>query len=301
MIAICRDLLNPAAVHALCAAGANLILVPAMSETLLTFGEPTAQLMGENQALVAIANNPARWPGDRQADRALFGHPGIGTQTTAVTSQDAHPGVALMRVRSAAVTWQTTGHRTPRRDSRHPKPPSWVGLVAAEVREPAPTPYADGVRVTLKRAAVLVLLSEGPQGPASLVSERALDLSTYAGQWVFPGGSVDAEDTDVIATALREAREEVGLDPTSVEVLGLLPAHALLETGFLVTPVLAWSVEPIFDLPVNRSEVAALRWLALRRLALTSDDSGSALELGTMTRSVQTRLAGQLPRTAADA
>ncbi len=292
VIAICRDLLNPAAVHALCAAGANLILVPAMSETLLTFGGPTAQLVGANQALVAIANNPARWPGDRQADRALFGHPGIGRQTKAVTSQEAHPGVALMAVRSAAVTWRTTGHRSPRRDGRHPQPPGWIGRVTAEVREPAHISHADRLRVTFKRSAVLVLLSERPEGPAALVSERAIDLSTYAGQWVFPGGAVDADDTDIVATALREAREEVGLDPNSVEILGLLPAHALLETGFLVTPVLAWSAEPTFDLPVNRGEVAAIRWLDLRRLALTADDAGSALELGTMTRSVLKRLAG---------
>jgi len=69
VIAICRDLQDPAAVHALSEAGANLILVPAMSETLLNFGAPTAQLVGANQALVAIANNPARWPGGSQGDR----------------------------------------------------------------------------------------------------------------------------------------------------------------------------------------------------------------------------------------
>lgn len=82
---------------------------------------------------------------------------------------------------------------------RHPKPPHWVDQVA-EVREPAPTPNADGVRVTLKRAAVLVLLSDGPEGPSALVSERAADLSTYAGQWVFPGAGVDADDTDLAMT-----------------------------------------------------------------------------------------------------
>lgn len=93
----------------------------------------------------------------------------------------------------------------------------------------------------------------------------------------------------------------MGLDPTSVEVLGLLPPHALLETGFVVTPVLAWSVEPIFDLPANRGEVAAVQWLALRRRAQTAEDFGGAVELCARTRSVLTRLAGQLPSTAADA
>lgn len=179
VIAICRDLLNPAAVHALSEAGANLILVPAMSETLVNFGAPTAQLVGANQALVAIANNPAWWPGGSQVDRALFGHPGIGRQTNAVTSQDAHPSDALTPVRSAAVTWRSTGHRSPRCDGRHAQPPYWVDLVAAGVREPAPTLRADGARCHLETCgdpSPAVRRTGGPCGVGFRASSRPVEL-----------------------------------------------------------------------------------------------------------------------------
>ncbi len=109
VIAVCRDLLNPEAVHALTEVGANLVLVPAMSESLLAFGGQGANLVGSCQAIVAVANNPGEWssvgkPPGRPA-RALFGHPGLDEQTIAVHSEDPDPGVALLAVRSAEVTW----------------------------------------------------------------------------------------------------------------------------------------------------------------------------------------------------
>jgi hypothetical protein len=119
-IAICRDLLNPQAVHALAEAGVNLVLVPAMSETLVAFGGPAAQLVGSNQALVAVANNPATWAGGTDAGvrhpaRALFGHPGFGQQTRFVHGQDAEPGIALLSVRSGQIRW--LGAEAPHRQS----------------------------------------------------------------------------------------------------------------------------------------------------------------------------------------
>ncbi len=109
VIAICRDLLNPEAVHALTAIGANLVLVPAMSETLLAFGGPGSSLVGNCQAIVAVANNPGEWPLDSRPPgrpaRALFGHPGLVEQTIAVHSPEPGPGVALFAVSSAQVTW----------------------------------------------------------------------------------------------------------------------------------------------------------------------------------------------------
>lgn len=109
VIAVCRDLLNPEAVHALTAIGANLVLVPAMSETLLAFGGPGSGLVGNCQALVAVANNPGEWPTDGRPSarpaRALFGHPGLTEQTIAVHSQEPDTGVALFAVKSAKVTW----------------------------------------------------------------------------------------------------------------------------------------------------------------------------------------------------
>ncbi len=109
VIAVCRDLLNPEAVHALTAIGANLVLVPAMSETLLAFGGPGSSLVGNCQAIVAVANNPGEWPSDSRPSsrpaRALFGHPGLVEQTIAVHSPEPGPGVALFTVNSAKITW----------------------------------------------------------------------------------------------------------------------------------------------------------------------------------------------------
>ena len=104
VLAICRDLLNPLAVHALTEAGVNLVLAPAMSETLVPFGGPVAQLVAANQALV-VANNPAQWPDpapptiDRRPARALFGHPGFGQQARFVPGPDPGPGLACCRRR----------------------------------------------------------------------------------------------------------------------------------------------------------------------------------------------------------
>lgn len=109
VIAVCRDLLNPEAVHALTAIGANLVLVPAMSETLLAFGGPGSSLVGNCQAIVAVANNPGEWPSDSRPPglpaRALFGHPGLIEQTIAVHSPEPGPGVALFALKSAEITW----------------------------------------------------------------------------------------------------------------------------------------------------------------------------------------------------
>ena len=107
-----------------------------------------------------------------------------------------------------------------------------------------------------RRSAVLVLFGDPGAGPSVLLIERASTLRKHAGQVAFPGGACDAEDADATATALREAAEEVGLDPASVEVFGLLPDLFLTVTGFVVSPVLGyWRVpHPVTALDV--AEVA---------------------------------------------
>ncbi len=109
VIAVCRDLLNPEAVHALTSIGANLVLVPAMSETLLAFGGPGSSLVGNCQAIVAVANNPAEWSSDTHPPsrpaRAMFGHPGLTEQTITIQPRDPGAGVALFALRSTEITW----------------------------------------------------------------------------------------------------------------------------------------------------------------------------------------------------
>ena len=87
-------------------------------------------------------------------------------------------------------------------------------------------------------AAVLVPLVQRPGGLQVLLTERTAHLRDHAGQISFPGGRSEPEDADAVATALREAQEEVGLQPHWVEVIGQLPAYTTV-TQYVVTPVVA--------------------------------------------------------------
>lgn len=102
-------------------------------------------------------------------------------------------------------------------------------------------------------ASVLVGIRIGAR-PTVLLTERTTHLSTHSGQVAFPGGKRDPEDRDATHTALREAQEEVGLDPALVEVLGSLPTYTT-GTRFIVTPVVAL-VAPAAILTPNPHEVA---------------------------------------------
>lgn len=121
---------------------------------------------------------------------------------------------------------------------------------------------------TARRAAVLMLLSEGPgHEPDVLLAERAATLRAHAGQVAFPGGSADPGDTGAIATALREAEEETGLDPAGVVPLAVLPELYLPPSGFVVTPVLAHWARPSAVHAVDAAETATVVRVPLARLA----------------------------------
>src|SRR5688572_16593724 len=86
-------------------------------------------------------------------------------------------------------------------------------------------------------AAVLVPVVLRPRGATLVLTRRNEGLTHHAGQVSFPGGRIEADDDGVVAAALREAQEEIGLDPARVEVMGYLDRYATI-TGFDVTPVL---------------------------------------------------------------
>jgi len=314
VIAICRDLLNPHAVHALTETGANLVLAPSMSETLVPFGGPVAQLVGSGQALVAVANNPSDWsdpdhPDDtRPPARALFGHPGFGQQTRLVHAPDRRRGLAFLRVRAGRLGWYpgtsdvvASGEPATEPGQDGP-PPSWVRRLHERTALPAASSSSS---VTLRAAAVLVLVTDGPDRPHVLLTGRAPDLTHYPGQLVFPGGMADPGDHGPVDTALREAREEIGLDPTSVHIIGTLPPFGLPASGSLVTPVLAWSNQPRFLHPANLAEVTTVRSVPIGyRVAVVggarpvddpdTDPTASQPGVGVMTATVLELLAAHL-------
>ncbi len=119
-----------------------------------------------------------------------------------------------------------------------------------------------------KASAVLVLFGEGPQGPDVLLIERSHDVRDHhAGQIAFPGGAVEPDDETPIATAIREATEETGLEPSGVDVLASLPTLWLAFSGFLVVPVLGWWREPCAVGVVDPREVAAVARVPIAKLA----------------------------------
>lgn len=151
--------------------------------------------------------------------------------------------------------------------------PDWVAPLAAAAQSPRSHRLAarlaaggDG-----RQSAVLICLAEHDDGPDPrvdvLLIERSPTLRSHPGQVSFPGGTTDPTDLDATATALREATEEVGLDPTSVTVFGELPTLDLSVTGFRVSPVLAWwhSPHPVGVVDVN--EVAKVARVSIPELA----------------------------------
>ncbi|MDO6523413.1 CoA pyrophosphatase [Shimia thalassica] len=96
---------------------------------------------------------------------------------------------------------------------------------------------------TLRPAGVLVPIEMRNDIPHVILTKRASHLKHHPGQIAFPGGKQDDSDADVIAAALREADEEIGLPRENVEVLGTLPTHETV-TSFTMTPVLGRITRP---------------------------------------------------------
>ncbi|MBW8283436.1 MAG: CoA pyrophosphatase, partial [Rhizobium sp.] len=108
----------------------------------------------------------------------------------------------------------------------------------------------------LKDAAVLVPVVDDPDGAKVILTQRTATLRKHSGQIAFPGGGIDEGDLSPEVAALREAREEIGLDPAFVETVGRLPQY-LSATGFRIIPVLS-VVKRGFVITPNPDEVDAV-------------------------------------------
>ncbi len=122
------------------------------------------------------------------------------------------------------------------------------GPVSAQLREILDRPA--------RPASVLLALVERADGPTVLFTERAAHLKEHAGQISLPGGGIAAGETPAEA-ALREAYEEVGLEPAAVEVVGLLDAF-LTGSGFAIAPVVGVVADPGFVAVPDPREVAGV-------------------------------------------
>jgi len=102
-------------------------------------------------------------------------------------------------------------------------------------------------------AAVLIAITRRPE-PSVILTQRPAHMRSHAGQIAFPGGRIDATDADPIAAALREAHEEIALDPAQVHIISVLAPYQT-GSGYYITPVLG-VVPPDLPLRPNEGEVA---------------------------------------------
>jgi 8-oxo-dGTP pyrophosphatase MutT (NUDIX family) len=195
------------------------------------------------------------------ADTPLSKLPNFDPRTVPVLGTDAHlPAVRAHALEPGALR------------SRFAQPPVWEPEIWSERRFSDRDPAA---------AAVLVPVVMREQ-PTVLLTERTTHLSTHSGQVAFPGGRRDATDRDATHTALREAQEEIGLDPRWVEVIGQMPIYRT-GTQFLVTPVVAL-IDPGHHLALNAYEVADAFEVPLAFLMNPAHHRRHAVEFGGVRR-----------------
>jgi 8-oxo-dGTP pyrophosphatase MutT (NUDIX family) len=131
----------------------------------------------------------------------------------------------------------------------HDPPGNGAGALGDDTLNPGMMPPD----MALRDAAVLMPVVAHAGGATMLLTQRTPHLAAHAGQIAFPGGKIEAGDRDPAAAAIREAEEEIGLDPGKVSPVGYLPPY-LTRTGFRIVPVLG-RVDPDHRLTLNRDEV----------------------------------------------
>ena len=174
---------------------------------------------------------------------------------------DTHlPAVAAANIAPAALR------------ARFAAPPVWDPEIKTEHR------YGD--RPSTAASVLIAVVSRSE--PTVLLTQRTDHLSDHPSQISFPGGRVETFDADAVATALREAHEEIGLEATKVDVLGRLPTYTT-STGFVVTPVLGL-VRPGFELKPDPFEVAEIFEVPLAWLMDPAHHQRHAVDIGGVRR-----------------
>jgi 8-oxo-dGTP pyrophosphatase MutT (NUDIX family) len=153
---------------------------------------------------------------------------------------------------------------------RFGQPPVWSPEIAVERQ------FTTGRTPT--HASVLVPLVQRDEGLAVLLTQRTDHLTDHPGQVSFPGGRAEPEDADAVATALREAHEEIGLQPDQIDVIGQLPTYTT-GTGFIVTPVIGL-VQPDFSIQIDPFEVADVFEVPLSFLMNPANHRWHVVEVG---------------------
>jgi len=146
--------------------------------------------------------------------------------------------------------------------------PGWLAPLAKSLLDDRRLADAVSIRPGLggRKAAVLVLIGQGADGPEILFIERASTMRTHAGQIALPGGAADPEDLDLVHTALREAAEETGVDSSGIVVLGSLPPAHVAVSGFDVTTVVGWWRTPSPVTAVDPREAASVHVISVAEL-----------------------------------
>jgi 8-oxo-dGTP pyrophosphatase MutT (NUDIX family) len=115
---------------------------------------------------------------------------------------------------------------------------------------------SEGPLAQARKAAVLLGLFEQNGQTSLLFIRRSSTLRAHSGEIAFPGGGFDPTDSSLIMTALREAEEEVGLNPARTEVLGILPPVFTVVSNYLILPVVAFLPAGVGTLQLQASEVS---------------------------------------------
>ncbi len=156
----------------------------------------------------------------------------------------------------------------PERWEPGPPPPFVLGSAPTLADVLAAVPPADGPLLpafpNARHSAVLIVLADGGHGPEVLLTRRSWELRNHRGEISFPGGRMDPGETPV-ETALREAHEEVGLDPALVTVHGELEhLNTVVSRSYIVPKVATVSFRP--PLTPHQAEVERVFWLPLAEL-----------------------------------